>query len=329
VVLASGNDKTCTITNNDRPASITVTKTVINNNGGAKVVADFPLFVGGSPVTSGVANSFNAPETYTITETADPGYTQSFSGDCDSSGNLSVSPGDAKTCSITNNDIAPTLHIIKTVVNDNGGTAVTASAIVHVKNSGVDVTGSPQAGAGSPGTAYTLNASNYVVSEDAFAGYNVTFSGDCDASGNITLALNANATCTITNNDRPASITVTKTVINDSGRTKVVADFALFVGGTSVISGAANNFSAPASYTVSETADSGYTQTFSGDCDLSGALSLSPGDNKSCTVTNNDIAAAVVVTPVPPNTPATVPAPLVPPAGFVPGLPNTGTSSKL
>jgi hypothetical protein len=170
---------------------------------------------------------------------------------------------------------------------------------MHVKLSGTDVTGSPAAGAGTPGTPYSLTAGTYVVSEDANTAYTQTFSGDCDVSGNITLASSDDKTCTITNNDRPASIAVTKTVINDNGGTKVVADFPLFVGGTLVASGVANNFNAPASYVVSETTDPGYAQTFSGDCDVSGNVSVSPGDAKTCTVTNNDIPPTIIP-PVPP-----------------------------
>jgi len=48
-----------------------------------------------------------------------------------------------------------------------------------------------------------LAAGTYAVSEDAFAGYTAIYSGDSDASGNITLAAGANKTVTITNNDIP------------------------------------------------------------------------------------------------------------------------------
>ena len=41
----------------------------------------------------------------------------------------------------------------------------------------------------------------YAVNEDAFAGYTASYSGDSDASGNITLAPGDNKTVTITNND--------------------------------------------------------------------------------------------------------------------------------
>jgi uncharacterized repeat protein (TIGR01451 family) len=88
-----------------------------------------------------------------------------------------------------------------------------------------------------------------------------------------------------------ATINVVKTVINDNGGTKVIADFPLFVNGMLVVSGATNIFPAPASYVVSETVDSNYTQTFSGDCDINGNVNLTPGENKFCIITNNDIAA--------------------------------------
>ena len=97
--------------------------------------------------------------------------------------------------------IPATLHIIKTVINDNGGIAVASAFNLHVKFSGADVAGSPAAGTVSPGTSYTLAPGAYIVSEDANASYNGSFSGDCDASGNVTLASGDNKTCTLTNDD--------------------------------------------------------------------------------------------------------------------------------
>ena len=87
-------------------ATIIVTKTVINDNGGNQTVTDFPLFVGGTPVVSGVTNNFTVG-TYAITETTNSNYTQTFSGDCDTNGNITLASDDQKTCTITNDDIAP------------------------------------------------------------------------------------------------------------------------------------------------------------------------------------------------------------------------------
>jgi hypothetical protein len=94
-----------------------------------------------------------------------------------------------------------TLHVIKQVVNNNGGTATVSSFNLHVKLAGADVSGSPQPGAAAPGTAYSLAPGTYDVSEDANAGYTATFSGDCNSSGSVTLASSEDKTCTITNTD--------------------------------------------------------------------------------------------------------------------------------
>ena len=56
-----------------RTGTINVVKTVINNSGRTKIVADFPLFVNGTLVVSGVTNTFPAPAAvYTVTETGPP-----------------------------------------------------------------------------------------------------------------------------------------------------------------------------------------------------------------------------------------------------------------
>jgi len=89
-----------------------------------------------------------------------------------------------------------TLHVVKTVV---GGTAAPSLFNLHVLLSGIDVSGSPAAGAASPGTTYVLLAGDYAVSEDANTSYTRTFSGDCDSSGNVALAANDSKTCTVTN----------------------------------------------------------------------------------------------------------------------------------
>ena len=94
----------------DQPATINVVKVVVNDNGGTKTVADFPLFVSGTPVTSGVTNTFPAISgVYTVTETTDPGYattfTRTYSADCDANGQLNLTSGQNKFCIVVNDDI--------------------------------------------------------------------------------------------------------------------------------------------------------------------------------------------------------------------------------
>lgn len=114
-----------------------------------------------------------------------------------------------------------------------------------------------------------------------------------------------------------ATINVVKVVVNDNGGKKTIADFPLFVNGTPVVSGVTNTFTAPApAYAITETADANYTRTFSGDCGLDGRIGLSPGDNKFCIITNNDIGVPVAVPPVPPLIDVVkVPSPLALPNG--------------
>ena len=92
-----------------------------------------------------------------------------------------------------------TLNVIKLVVNANGGTAVASDFNIHVENGGVDVSGSPAPGAAAPGTSYTLSPGTYTVSENVNALYTQSFTGACDANGNVTLSAGGDDTCTIVN----------------------------------------------------------------------------------------------------------------------------------
>lgn len=105
-----------------RDGFITVVKLVINDGGGTKSIEDFPLFVNDAPMTSGMTRGFPAPSNvYTITETADPNYNRTFSGDCDSNGQLNLSPGSTAVCIVTNDDkavpvvppVPPLIDVIK------------------------------------------------------------------------------------------------------------------------------------------------------------------------------------------------------------------------
>lgn len=339
--ITSGANSSITVpTCTPPPATLHVVKQVVNNSGGSAAASSFNLHVkssgtdvSGSPAAGATSpgTSYSlAAGTYVVSEDANSAYAQSFSGDCNSGGSITLASGEDKTCTITNNDIAPTLHVIKHVVNSRGGTATASSFNLHVKLSGTDVAGSPAVGVESPGNSYMLNNGTYTVSEDANAGYTQVFSGDCDSSGSVSLSLGDDKTCTITNTDMLATITVAKVVVNDSGRTKNITDFPLFVNGSSVASGITNSF-APGTYAITETTDPNYTQTFSGDCDSSGNVSISLGDTKVCTITNDDIGAPVIIPPVPPLISLVkVPGPLTLPSGpgsttYTYALHNIGT----
>lgn len=86
--------------------TVNVVKVVVNDGGGTKTVADFPLFVNGTLVVSGQTNNFPAPAgVYSVTEAADSNYTRTFSGDCNSIGQFNLDRGNNVFCIVTNNDI--------------------------------------------------------------------------------------------------------------------------------------------------------------------------------------------------------------------------------
>ena len=195
-----------------------------------------------------------------------------------------------------------TLHVIKSIVNTGGGTATTTDFTLHVKSAGTDVVGSPALGTSTPGTSYALTAGTYVVSENASSTYATSFSGDCDASGNITLATGGNGVCTVTNTyTPPGTLHVIKLVVNAGPGTAVSSSFTVHVKSAtstldvfnSPLAGAAAPGTlytlSAGTYAVSENANSLYTSAFTGDCDASGNVVLTAGSDKICTITNTDI----------------------------------------
>ena len=93
---------------------LSVLKVVVNDDGGAGTTASFQLRVGTRSITSGTVYVLSAG-TYQISEatttvtvgTTTVQYVQSFSGDCNSSGQVTLSLGDSKVCVLTNNDAGP------------------------------------------------------------------------------------------------------------------------------------------------------------------------------------------------------------------------------
>lgn len=290
ITLAAADNKACSVTLNDIGPKITVTKSVTNDNGGTKVIGDFTLKVDATTVTSGAQNTFSAG-VRTIGEVADVGYAATIGGDCSSTGALVTVLGGVYSCTITNNDIAPKLTITKIVTNDNGGT--TGSGSFTLMLDGNPVTNDIQ---------FTTTIGAHVVSELADAQYTGgILVGDCDAGGNITLALGDVKHCYITNDDKPAHLIIDKQVTNDNGGTKVDSNFTINISannpGSASIPGAAAGTDVQVdagSYDITETADVGYAVTYSADC----SGSIAPGETKYCTVTNDDIQPKFTLTKV-------------------------------
>lgn len=176
-----------------RLAKLSVVKLITNDNGGNNIVADFQLFVVGTvvtPVTSAATTTF-AAGSYTVTESGISGYQASFNGDCNAAGQITLAPGDEKICYITNNDIAPSITLIKNVV---GGTAVPIQFTMLIDGSVVPQNTSVSVTANS---AHTINE----VSLPGYSFTSITGNAKCPAvlGGTATLDEGEAITCTITN----------------------------------------------------------------------------------------------------------------------------------
>src|SRR6266545_396508 len=295
--LREGENLTCTFTNTRQAAHLIVIKHVVNDNGGTAVASAFTMSVtGSSPSPASFAGAESpgttvtlSPGSYSVSETGPSGYSSSFSADCSGS----IAAGQTKTCTVTNDDQAATLIVIKHVINDNGGTVTAADFTLD--SGGTNDSPDDFAGAEAPGTTVTLDAGSYNVTESGPSGYTASFSADCAG----TIANGETKTCTVTNDDKAATLIVIKHVINDNGGTVTAGNFTLDSGGANDSPDDFAGAEAPGttvtldagSYNVTETGPSGYSADFSADC----AGTIANGETKTCTVTNDDKAATLIV----------------------------------
>ncbi len=307
VTLALADARACTITADDIAPTLKVTTTVVNNNGGtltpAGVVAHVRLGgadVSGSPQAgSATGTTYTlAVNTYNVAANAVTGYTLSVAGDCAANGNVTLAVGNVKACTITADDIAPTLKVTASVTNNGGGTLTPADLVAHVRLGGADVSGSPAAGSAT-GTTYTLSAATYNVAANAVTGYTLTVAGDCAANGNVTLAVGNAKACTITADDVAPTLKVVTQVVNDDGGTRTPASVTARVTGPSTnLSGAGSTTGttytlvAGRQYAVAADAVTGYTQLVTDGC---AAITLQLAQNSTCTITLNDIQPVLTV----------------------------------
>ncbi len=183
VTVALGANVTCTIVNTDNGPTLKLVKTVTNNDGGTAVAADYTLSAAaGAPndgrnfSDAGNSATFHdvfAGHEYALSESPNPGTGYSSTGEwsCTAGGTLNaaknavtVALGANVTCTIVNTDNKPTLKLVKTVTNNDGGTAVAA-----------DYTLSAAAGAPSDGRNFS-DAGNSATFHDVFAGHEYALS---------------------------------------------------------------------------------------------------------------------------------------------------------
>ncbi len=316
----------CTITNQLQPGTLVVKKVVINDDGGTKAATDFSFSVNGGTAAQFVTDpdlnpidplmgknslTVNAGG-YTITEPEVEGYTTSY----DNCEDVNVAAGGTTTCTITNDDDAPTLSLVKVVVNDNGGSAL-ASAWTLTATSASDSFSDEGAQHG------TLNQATYgpidVVANEEYtlsesggpSGYSPS-SWSCSIDGGasvpgdkITLSEGQSGVCTITNDDQSGTLIVKKLVVNDSGGSKVATDFSFSVNGGAAVAFLTDPVPNPidplkgkntltvnaGNYTITEPAVSGYSPSYNNCTNVT----VPNGGSATCTITNDDQAATLIV----------------------------------
>ena len=315
ITLGLGQTTKCTITNSDIQPKLKLVKTVSNNHGGKKEVADFNLYIGNTEVDSGVATGVNANTEYTVREDQLPGYTASdWSGDCSADGKITLLPGENKTCYITNSDSQSKITIIKKVINDNGGMATVNDFNITLTDSTLEFDAGVEEGDTTTYTASVFGDVNkeYTLSETvAGTGYTMD-SLECSlgSDGVFTLPEGQNVTCTIVNNDIAPKLTLNKIISNTHGGNKVESNWTLYAKQGEVVKlegqGAEgdNDVVSPStfqagSYSLSESGPAGYDAS-AWNCTGTGSLdgnviTLGVGQEAVCSITNSDRAAGLTV----------------------------------
>ncbi|WP_299881438.1 hypothetical protein [uncultured Cocleimonas sp.] len=125
------------------------------------------------------------------------------------------------------------LTLEKTVITNNGGTAVDANFTLSYagSSSASGIEGSTAV------TKATILPGTYALSETNIPGYTASAwscTGGTLVGSNITLVIGDDVTCTITNDDNPARLTISKTITTDDGVVATLADFNVAVNGTEV-----------------------------------------------------------------------------------------------
>jgi len=276
------NNDGCSATCQSEPAYIVIHKDVVNNEVGTKSAGDFKMTLDDvltaqdTPINMGNINN------HVVSEQDAMGYVKTYSGDCDTNGNITAAWNLTKTCTVTNTMPYGTLTVTKTVTNNNGGSLVVGDFTLRID--GITVTS---------GVSKNVAVGAHNVDENGVFGYSATVDGDCAATGDITIAAGDNKTCTIVNDDIAPQIQLVKTVVGGSA---LPDDFDVSIDHIVRTSGSSYLVTANSAHVIDEEVMvSGYSFTslagtsFLGvSCPvaLEGTITLLPGDVVKCTITN-------------------------------------------
>ncbi|MEO9197131.1 MAG: hypothetical protein ABI206_00135, partial [Antricoccus sp.] len=316
VTVAALGTGTCTFTNTDQPAALTLTKVVANGSSGStnvpanwtltatpvNITGQGPVTGNGDPSSPGGVNGVQLfAGTYTLSESGPAGFTPGLwvcTGGTQQGTTVTVPVGGKVSCSITNTAVAPRLTLVKTV--DNGATGAAAIPTDWI----LTATG-PSTITGKTGASAVTNAAakvgTYTLSENGPGGYTPSdwtcTGGTSTTATTITLALDQSATCTIKNTAKPAALTLIKTVDNGTtGATAIPTDWTLTATGPSTITGktgasTVTNAAVPVgTYALTETGPAGYTPSdwtcTGGTSTTATTITLALGQSATCTIKN-------------------------------------------
>ncbi|MFN8494003.1 MAG: hypothetical protein U0350_40775 [Caldilineaceae bacterium] len=291
VNVQPGQKVACTFAATTQPANLTL----VQNVTGMAPTGAWQFNGPNGPFTlaaAGGTQTFALPAgSYAIAETAKSGYTVAVACSNGVTGStlaaLSLKPGDNVTCTFTATAQPGTLTVVKLVDGVAPDTdwqfsgpkgAFTLPALGGTQN-------------------FTITADSYTVNETAKPGYvtHATCSNNVNGANSVTISLKPgeNVTCTFTDTDRPATLTV-KVVVVGAAATNAWA----FAGPTGpftvTASGGTRDISLPAgSYALAETLQNGYSIAALCSNGASGAnqlnVTLKPGEHVNCVFTNTAV----------------------------------------
>jgi hypothetical protein len=313
ITLDGGASATCTITNTDEPARLTLRKVVDpGSSGSTKTPADWTLTAspegipGQAPVSGngadGVTDQAVSAGSYTLGEHGAAGFTAgtwTCTGGALDGRTLTLALDDAATCTITNVARVPTLTLVKRVAN--GTTGGTGQATDWTLTATGPTTVSGPTGSGSVTGAAAL-VGTYALAESGgpigYAASAWTCTGAASSTGStVTLAEGDAATCTITNTADAATLTLIKRVVAASGNPQSPTAWTLRADGPTSITGvtgsaAVTDVAVPiGDYVLSESGPPGYKAS-AWSCSAAivsdATVSIDLGADVTCTLTNTE-----------------------------------------
>ena len=137
--------------------TLTVTLVVVNDNGGTNSTSSYSLSVNKSSpgssesigLSSGVATVLSGAGTWTLEGAQKAGYSAIYSGDCNAAGEVTLSAGQTKSCTITSNDVAPGAPACSDGIDNDGDGAIDSADSGCTDPSDTDES-NPTGGGGNP-----------------------------------------------------------------------------------------------------------------------------------------------------------------------------------